>query len=94
MNTNTTATANTTAMTIVQTLDRHFVFVDDVKTILSLAFAGGKNAILFGPGGHAKSQMLEKVIEALGAKDETFVQFFGEGMDEARRYGGLNFEKK
>lgn len=81
------------AMTIARTLDNGFVFVDDVKTILSLAFVGEKNAILFGPGGHAKSQMLEKVVEALGAKDETFVQFFGEGMDEARLYGGLNFEK-
>ena len=81
------------AQTITRTLDNGFVFVDDVKIILSLAFVGGKNAILFGPGGHAKSQMLEKVVEALGAKDETFVQFFGEGMDEARLYGGLNFEK-
>mgnify|MGYP003546312134 CR=1 FL=1 len=48
-----------------------------LKAILPLAFVGGKNAILFGPGGHAKSQMLEKVVEALDAKDETFVQFFG-----------------
>ena len=78
---------------ISQALDKKFVFVEDVKTILSLAFVGGKNAILFGPGGHAKSQMLETVIEALGAKDDTFIQFFGEGMDEARLYGGLNFEK-
>ena len=81
------------AQTIAMELDNHFVFVDDVKTILSLAFVGGKNAILFGPGGHAKSQMLEKVVEALDAKDDTFVQFFGEGMDEARLYGGLDFEK-
>lgn len=84
---------NNTATAIAQTLEANFVFVDDVKTILSLAFVGGKNAILFGPGGHAKSQMLERIIEALDAKDDTFVQFFGEGMDEARLYGGLNFEK-
>ena len=81
------------AKKINQTLENKFVFVDDVKTILSLAFVGRKNAILFGPGGHGKSQMLESVVEALGAKDDTFVQFFGEGMDEARLYGGLNFEK-
>lgn len=98
MNKNATVTTNATAInpiaaTIAKALDEKFVFVEDVKAILALAFVGSKNAILFGPGGHAKSQMLDTIVSALGAKDETFVQFFGEGMDEAKLFGGLNFEK-
>ena len=66
-----------------------FVHADDVREAVSLALVSGKHLILFGPGGHAKSEMIGRVTDALtGAV--TFVQSFGEGMDEARLYGGLD----
>lgn len=66
-----------------------FVHADDVREAVSLALVSGKHLILFGPGGHAKSEMITSVTRAL-AGAITFVQSFGEGMDEARLYGGLD----
>jgi len=74
-------------------LESSFVFVDEVARLLALAFTGKKNVIVFGPGGHAKSEMTKEVIDGLGFDSDTFYQFFGEGMDESRLFGGLNFKK-
>ncbi|MBI4088895.1 AAA family ATPase [Candidatus Kaiserbacteria bacterium] len=74
-------------------LDAKFVFADEPARILSLALAGQKNVIIYGPGGHGKSAMVSEVVHALGLEGDTFFQFFGEGMDESRLYGGLNFKK-
>ena len=60
-----------------------FVHADDVREAVSLALVSGKHLILFGPGGHAKSEMITSMTRAL-AGAITFVQSFGEGMDEAR----------
>jgi MoxR-like ATPase len=74
-------------------LEDGFVFTKDVAEILSLGLAGGKNVLIFGPGGHAKSEMVQAVISGLELDEETFFQFFGEGMDEAKLFGGLDFAK-
>ena len=74
-------------------LRQGFVYSEEMARILSLAMSSNKNAIVFGPAGHAKSAMVQAVIDGLGFGDETFFQFFGEGMDEARLFGGLNFRK-
>lgn len=78
---------------ILAILAASFVFVEEMSRILALAFTAKKNVIVFGPGGHGKSEMVKAVVEGLGLADETFYQFFGEGMDEARLFGGLNFRK-
>ena len=78
---------------ILAILNAGYVFVEEVARVLSLAFAGKKNVIIFGPAGHGKSEMAKAVIDGLGLADETFYQFFGEGMDEARLFGGLDFAK-
>ncbi len=74
-------------------LEDKFIFVDEVSRLLELGFNAGKNIIIFGPGGHAKSEMIQTTIQGLGLEAETFCQFFGEGMDESRLFGGLNFKK-
>lgn len=74
-------------------LNTMFVFVEEVARLLALAFTSKKNVIVFGPGGHGKSEMVKAVVDGLGLDSETFYQFFGEGMDEARLFGGLNFRK-
>ena len=74
-------------------LDEKFVFADEVARILALAIGGRKNMIIYGPGGHAKSAMVNEVIRGLELVEDCFVQFFGEGMDESRLFGGLDFGK-
>lgn len=78
---------------ISEILSGSFVFAGEMARILSLAFASKKFVIVFGPGGHAKSEMVKAVIDGLGLDNEAFYQFFGEGMDESRLFGGLNFRK-
>lgn len=78
---------------IKEILDRDFIFTEEVARMLELGFGAGKNLIIFGPGGHAKSEMIKAVIHGLGLEFETFFQFFGEGMDESKLFGGLDFKK-
>ena len=74
-------------------LDTQFIQTEHVSRTLSLAFQGKKNCILWGRAGLAKSEMVTSVIAGLNYKDDTFIQFFGEGMSEDRLYGGLNIKK-
>lgn len=78
---------------IKDSLRRNFVFADQVGEILSLSFVSGKNTLLYGRGGHGKSEMVRSVFSSLteGAND-IFIQSFGEGMTEARLYGGLDLK--
>lgn len=74
-------------------LDTQFIHTEKIARLLSLAIKGEKNCILWGAAGHAKSEMVAAAIEALDLTEKAFIQSFGEGMDEARLYGGLNFAK-
>ena len=73
-------------------LDENFIETDKPSQIISLAIASGKNAILYGEAGHAKSQMVEAAIEGIGMGDDCFIQSFGEGMTEERIYGGVDLK--
>lgn len=113
---------NTEKLTSTQTetafkniLDERFIKTDEVASILSLAFTSNKNAIIFGPAGHGKSDMLKYITNALIPKrcpninggscngacecpeedkiSDVFVQSFGEGMDEAQLWGGVDMGK-
>lgn len=72
-------------------LSKQFVRCQDVARVLTLAFASGKNVLLWGPGGHGKSEMVESAIKVVANAHDVFVQSFGEGMDEATLWGGLDF---
>ena len=76
-------------------LDTGFIETEKISRILSLAFQGEQNCILWGDAGHGKSLMVVEAIEGgLGIKREDyFVQSFGEGMSEDRLYGGMDFKK-
>lgn len=80
-------------MDIKEALSRDFVRVDEVARILSLALASGKNVLLWGPAGHGKSEMVAAALATIAAEADVFVQSFGEGMDEATLWGGLDFKK-
>ena len=70
-------------------LRKRFVFCDDIAEVLSAAFYEPCNILLWGPGGHGKSDMALAALDALGLKrEEIFIQSFGEGMSEDRLWGG------
>ncbi len=77
-----------------------FIYVDNIADILAAAIYSGQNVILFGPGGHGKSEMVEAVMEGLGLWDrndpsnsQTLIQSFGEGLTEDVLWGGIDFRK-
>lgn len=108
-------------------LEEKFVKVDEIASLVTSAFMGNKNAIIFGPAGHGKSQIMEYITNATIQKkcgkttdgecaephictafdkdgnlvdenapclvSDVFVQSFGEGMDEAKLWGGVDMKK-
>jgi hypothetical protein len=81
-------------------LSDKFIFTDDIADILASAIYAKQNVILYGPGGHGKSEMVEAVMEGLGlwrrdnqAQSETLIQSFGEGLTEDALWGGIDFRK-
>ena len=72
-------------------LERDFIKVEEIARILALALSSGKN-VLWGPGGHGKSEMVQNALNEVARDEEIFVQSFGEGMDEATLWGGLDFK--
>ncbi|MFK8112373.1 MAG: AAA family ATPase [Rubripirellula sp.] len=74
---------------IVEALRQKFVYSDEIADLVSAAFYEPCNLLLWGPGGHGKSDMVLTALRALGlSDDEIFIQSFGEGMSEDRLWGG------
>lgn len=80
------------AKAIEAALAADFIRYEKIARILALAVESGKNVLLWGPGGHGKSEMVEAALAAVANEDDVFVQSFGEGMDEATLWGGLDFK--
>ncbi len=76
-----------------QTLDKRFIETEHVANIIDLSLTSGKNCIMHGPAGHGKSEMVMEAINGANLARDCFVQSFGEGMDETRLFGGLNFRR-
>ncbi len=72
-------------------LGARYVRSEQIARILALAVESGKNVLLWGPGGHGKSEMVQEAVSIVADEKELFVQSFGEGMDEATLWGGLDF---
>lgn len=72
-------------------LASEFIYSEDMARAIALAVESGKNLLLWGPAGHGKSEMVSRALSVVAADEEIFVQSFGEGMDEATLWGGLDF---
>ncbi|MDQ7814274.1 MAG: AAA family ATPase [Patescibacteria group bacterium] len=72
-------------------LASEFIYSDDIARAVALAVESGKNLLLWGPAGHGKSEMIQRALSVVAADEDIFVQSFGEGMDEATLWGGLDF---
>ena len=65
-----------------------FVFMDKTVSILNVGFSTAKNVILYGPGGHGKSEITLDFLKAKGI--DPFIQTMGTGMSTDRLFGGLD----
>lgn len=73
-------------------LQNTFIRSEQIARIIALAVESGKNVLLWGPGGHGKSEMVTAALTEVTSDENVFVQSFGEGMDEATMWGGLDFK--
>lgn len=62
--------------------------MEKVETALNVAVATSKNLILYGAGGHGKSEYVEDYFRRHNIKP--FTLSFGEGMTEERLWGGID----
>lgn len=85
---------------ILEILDKRFIYAEPIAEILAAAIYSKQNVILYGPGGHGKSEMVEWVLEGLGlwnrndpVNSPALIQSFGEGLTEDALWGGIDFRK-
>lgn len=68
----------------------NYVFMEKTHSVLDVGMKTDKNVVLYGPGGHGKS---EYTAEYLWEKDiNPFVITFGSGMTPDRLFGGLDIK--
>lgn len=72
-------------------LEEKFIYSEQVNDILNLAFKTSKNVVLFGRGGHGKSEMALEFCRALGF--EPYVKTLGKGTLIEDLFGGLDMKK-
>jgi len=80
--------ATKTKNAVKSTVAEKFVFMDKTVSILNIGFQTGKNVVLFGPGGHGKSEITLDFLKAKGINP--FIQTMGTGMTTDRLFGGLD----
>lgn len=71
-------------------LEHKFVFAKEVGEWFNAIFRTEQNGIMFGPGGHGKSEMAAEIVETAELYKNTFIKSFGEGLTESALYGGTN----
>ena len=82
---------NSNTQAEVSTLKEKFVFMDKTEQILNIGFETRKNVILFGPGGHGKSEMTLEYLKEKGI--DPYVITMGTGMTTDRLFGGMDIRK-
>lgn len=78
----------------VENTTQKFVFMDKTINILNVGLSTNKNVILYGPGGHGKSEITLDFLKSRGI--DPYIITMGTGMTTDRLFGGLDiptFEK-
>ena len=63
----------------------------DVNDVITVAIATGQNVLLWGPPGYGKSEMTQAFFKYYKPEASVYTMSFGDGMEEAALYGGLDF---
>ena len=87
----TAAPIKTTRKDVNKALTKLFINTTSIAEILHLGMSTGRNVLLWGPGGHAKSEMTEEFFKHVGI--DPFVQALGEGSTEDLLLGGLDIKE-
>lgn len=82
-------TKSVVATTMKSTKD--FVYMDNTKKALNLAFMTGENIILWGPGGMGKSEFTEAFFSEKGI--DPFVKTMGSGTTTDSLFGGIDIKE-
>lgn len=72
----------------VSTIAEKFVFMNKTVQILDIGIQTGKNVVLFGPGGHGKSEITLEFLREKGI--DPYVITMGTGMTTDRLFGGMD----
>ena len=80
--------ATKTKNAVKSTVAEKFVFMDKTVSILNVGFQTRKNVVLYGAGGHGKSEITLDFLKAKGINP--FIQTMGTGMTTDRLFGGLD----
>jgi MoxR-like ATPase len=78
----------------VENTTQKFVFMDKTINILNVGLSTNKNVVLYGPGGHGKSEITLDFLKSRGINP--YIITMGTGMTTDRLFGGLDiptFEK-
>jgi MoxR-like ATPase len=76
---------------VVSSAKDKFVFMDKTVQVLEIGFNTSKNIVLYGPGGHGKSEM---TLEFLKERNITpYVITMGTGMTGDRLFGGMDIKE-
>lgn len=78
---------NSNTQAEVSTLKEKFVFMDKTEQILNIGFETRKNIVLYGPGGHGKSEITLEYLKEKGI--DPYVITMGTGMTTDRLFGGF-----
>lgn len=68
-----------------------FVYVEPTKKALALAFLTNENIILYGKGGHGKSEIVEWFLDSKG--ETPFIKTMGSGTTTDSLFGGIDLKK-
>lgn len=71
------------------TIGSKFVFMNKTESILNVGHSSCKNVILYGPGGHGKSEITLEFLAEKGI--DPYVITMGTGMTTDRLFGGIDF---
>ena len=79
---------------IKKTLDMRFIKTVEMAEIIALGLEGKKNVLLWGPGGHGKSEMVQAALGAVcNFEDDVFLKPLGPGTVCAELFGGIDLHK-
>jgi MoxR-like ATPase len=71
------------------TIGDKFVFMNKTQSILEVGHSSCKNVVLYGPGGHGKSEITLEFLAEKGI--DPYVITMGTGMTTDRLFGGIDF---
>ena len=86
-----------TQQKVLNKINEHTVYQEKLVDVLFKGFELGKNVLMYGRGGHNKSEGTLDVLKELKAEglinSDPFVMSFGDGLTEESLFGGMNVKK-